>query len=140
MYTLHDVLYTFIFIISIAPTAVRDLAAIPSSPNSIYITWDHPQYPNSQLTQYIVYYRANPSVIQMSPNIQSDGFNNMGVPSPVTTTSYNLTGLDVFTNYTIHMSVMGDGVPNAPIEVEMLQRTNTSGMNTEKLCLDMHVV
>jgi len=125
----------YIFIASVAPTAIHDLAAIPSSPNSIYISWDHPLNPNSQLTQYIVYYRADPSMVQMFPGILSDGFNIMGVPSPVTTTSYNLTGLDVFTNYTIHMSVMGDGIPNAPIEVEILQRTNASGMNTGKLFL-----
>ena len=119
-----------LFIVSVAPTAVRDLEAVPSSSISIYLTWNHPEYPNSELTRYIVYYRADPSVIQMSPNIMSDGFNSMSVPSPVTTTSYNLTQLMVFTNYSIHMSVMGeDGVDNAPIEQEILQRTNTSGVD-----------
>ena len=120
----------YVFIVSVAPTAVRDLVAIPSSPTSIYITWRHPEYPNSQLNQYIVYYRADPSLIQTFPDILSDSFTNMGVPSPVTSTSYNLTGLDVFTNYTIHMSVMGNGVPNAPSEIEILQRTNTSNADS----------
>ena len=64
----------------------------------------------------------------MFPNIVSDGFSNQNVSLIVTTTSYNLTGLDVFTNYSIHMSVMGDGVPNAPIGIEILERTNTSGI------------
>jgi len=68
-------------------------------------------------------------MIQMFPDIQSDDFIKMDVSSPVTTTSYNLTGLDVFTNYSIHMSVMGDGVSIAPIEVEILERTNTSALD-----------
>ena len=130
---LRDVLSICIFIVSVAPTAVRDLEAVPSSPTSICLTWNHPEYPNSELTRYIVYYRADPSVIQMFPNISSDNFNNMSVTSSVTTTSYNLTQLMIFTNYSIHMSVMGDGVPNAPIEEEIHQRTNTSGMNAEEL-------
>jgi len=80
-------------------------------------------------------------MIQMSPNIQSVNFNNVGVPSPVTTTNYNLTGLDVFTNYSIHMSVMGDGVPIAPIEVEILQRTNTSNAeSTGELYMEMSML
>ena len=129
-------LCTYNAVISVAPTAVHNLDAFPSSPNSIFIKWDHPEYPNNQLLQYIVYYRADPSVIQMS-NITSDGFSNQSVPLPVTTRSYNLTGLDVFTNYSIHMSVMGDGVPNAPIGVEILERTNASGIGKKLLVSDI---
>ena len=55
-----------------APTVARDLEAVASSRESIYISWNHPQYPNSKLTQYIIYHRVNPSMIQMS-SISSDG-------------------------------------------------------------------
>ena len=108
-----------------APTAVRDLEAVASSSESIYISWNHPQYPNSQLTQYIIYHRANPSMIQMSPDISSDGF--VAVEVPVEMLSLNLSGLNTFTNYSIHMSVRGENVSNAPIEIEIIARTNTSG-------------
>ena len=114
------------YIVSVAPTAVRDLEAVPSSLTSIYLIWKHPEYPNSQLTQYIIYYRANPSVIQMFPGISSDDF-NVSLPLSFPMTRYYLTGLSVFTNYSIHLSVMGNSVPNAPIEHEILERTNTSG-------------
>ena len=114
------------YIVSVAPAAVRDLTAVPSSLTSIYLTWKHPEYPNSQLTQYIIYYKANPSVIQMFPSISSDDF-NVSLPPSFPMTRYYLTGLSVFTNYSIHMSVMGYGVPTAPIELEILERTNTSG-------------
>ena len=107
-----------------APTAVRDLSAVTSSPESIYISWNHPQYPNSQLTQYIIYHRANPPMIQMSPNILNDGF--MVVEVSVDMLSLNLSGLNPFTNYSIHVSVRGEGVNDAPIEIEIIARTNTS--------------
>ena len=110
-----------------APTAVRDVSTGTTSQESIYISWNHPQYPNSQLTQFIIYYRANPPIIQMSPNILNDGF--IAVPVPVDIISFNLSGLSAFTNYSIHMSVRG-GVSDAPIETELIARTNSSG----KLC------
>ena len=107
-----------------APTAVRDLDAVASSPESIYISWNHPQYPNSQLTQYIIYHSENPSRIQMSPNISNDSF--VAVEVPVDMLSVNLSGLNTFTNYSIHMSVRGEAVSDAPIEIEIIDRTNTS--------------
>jgi len=130
IYSLSHLLYmlylctTVSFHFSVAPTAVRRLMAVPLLPNSIYITWDHPLYPNSQILKYIVFYNANPSIIQMFPNIMSAGFNSLGVPS-VNTTSYNLTR-DVFTNYSIHISVKGDHVPDAPIELEIFQTATSS--------------
>ena len=108
-----------------APTAVQDLTAVASSLESIYISWNHPQYPNSQLTQYIIYHRANPPMIQLSPNISNDGF--VAVEVPVDMLSLNLSGLNTFTNYSIHMSVRGEGVSDAPIEIEIIDRTNSSG-------------
>ena len=109
----------------LAPTAVRDLIATPSSSESILIKWDHPEYPNSQLLEYIIFYQMNPSVVQQPPNISSDGFLNVTLPAD--TTYLNLTGLIAFTNYTIHITVSADGVDNAPIEDEVLSRTNTTG-------------
>ncbi|XP_065904155.1 cell adhesion molecule DSCAML1-like isoform X2 [Dysidea avara] len=109
---------------SSAPTAIRDLGAVASSSESIYISWNHPQYPNSQLTQYIIYHRANPPMIQMSPNILNDDF--MVVEVSVDMLSLNLSGLDPFTNYAIHVSVRGEGVSNAPIETEIITRTNST--------------
>ncbi|XP_065904165.1 hemicentin-1-like isoform X3 [Dysidea avara] len=110
---------------SAVPTAVHDLTAVASSTKWIYISWNHPKYPNSQLTQYLVYYRRNPPMIQMSPNISHDGF--VAVDVPTNTLSLNLSGLNTFTNYSIHMSVRGEGVSNAPIEKEIIARTNSSG-------------
>ena len=69
----------------------------------------------------------NPLFVQQSPNISSDGFANVTLPADSINLIFNLTGLSVFTNYTIHMTVSADGVENAPVEDEVLSRTNTSG-------------
>lgn len=90
------------------PTAVRNISAIPSSPESINITWDHPEYPNSQLLNYIIYYNSTPEIVGITLN-------------------HNLTNLTVFTYYTIRVTVNGQGVGNAPFDGEILQRTNASG-------------
>ena len=43
-------------------------------------------------------------------------------------TSYNSTGLKPFTNYSILVTVSGEGVDDdAPFEMEILERTNTTG-------------
>ena len=96
-----------------------------SSAESIFISWKHPAYPNSQLTQYIIYYRINSLVLQLSPNISNEDFVTVTVPGNML--SLNLTGLETFTDYSIHMSVRGEGVSDAPIETEIIARTNTSG-------------
>jgi len=103
-------------------TAVNDLSAVASSTESIFISWKHPTYPNSQLTQYIIYYRINPLE---SPNISNEDFVIDTVPANIL--SLNLTGLNCFTNYSIHMSVRGEGVSDAPMEMEIIARTITSG-------------
>jgi len=61
----------------------------------------------------------------MSPNISNNGFVIVEIPANLL--SLNLSGLNTFTNYSIHMSVRGEGVSDAPIEVEIIDRTNTSG-------------
>jgi len=90
---------------------------------SIYITWDHPEYPNSQLLNYTFYYNENPAMLQSGSEISTDGFENVTLEI---VTSYNLTGLPPFTNYTILTTVAGRDVGNAPFAIELLQRTNTT--------------
>lgn len=85
----------------------------------------------------------NPPVVQQPPNISSDGFFNVTLPADSTELAFNLTGLNVFTNYTVHMTVSADGVDNAPIEDEILSRTNTSRENLYMLitqCLSVFIV
>ena len=109
------------------PTIVRNIGAVPSSPESIYISWDHPEYPNSQLTSYTIFYRETLGMRQARQsdrNISSDGFQNRTVGIAL---DYNLTGLGPFTNYVILLTVSGMNVNNAPFDTEVPQRTNTSG-------------
>ena len=97
-----------------------------STSESIYIAWDHPEYPNSQLLNYNFYYNDNPAMLQSgSEKISTNGFEEMTLEI---VTSYNLTGLSSFTNYTILITVTGRNVSDdAPFEVEILHRTNSSG-------------
>ena len=102
------------------PTAVRNIKVMMTTPESIYLTWDHPQYPNSQLLNYIVY-NSTSGMMQSSRNISTDGLEDEE------SASYNLTGLAPFTNYTILVTVSGRDVGNAPFDMEILQRTNATG-------------
>ena len=106
------------------PTAVRDIKVVMSTPVSIFISWDHPKYPNSQLLDYIIYYNDNPEMLQSSDSISTDDFENETVGI---VTRYNLTGLAPLTNYTILLTVSGRDVGNAPFVMEILQRTNATG-------------
>ena len=69
----------------------------------------------------------DPLVVQQPPRISSDGFSNVTSPADSTSLTFNLTGLSVFTNYSIHMTVSADDEENAPIEVEIFTRTNSTG-------------
>ena len=111
-------MYSYIFTV---PTAVRETKAVPSSPESIFITWDHPEYPNSQLMDYIIFY----SELSQSNRKRATNVFNRTVG---TVTSHNLTGLDPFTNYGISLTVRAmDVAGEAPIEGdEIEQRTNTT--------------
>ena len=88
---------------------------------SIFISWDHPEYPNSQLLNYIIYYIITPEVQQSS--IPTEDFENRTVG---TVTGYNLTELKSFTSYTIRITVSGRDVGNAPY-MEIVQKTNANG-------------
>ena len=70
----------------------------------------------------------DPLIVQQHPNISSDGFSNVTSPADSTNLTFNLTGLNAFTNYSIHMTVSADGEEDAPIEAEVLIRTNAIGM------------
>ena len=106
------------------PTSVRDIKVVMSTPASIFISWNHPEYPNSQLLDYIVYYDVKPEMLQPDETTSIDGFENETIGI---VTNYNLTGLATLTNYTILITVSGRDVDNAPFVKELLQRTNTSG-------------
>ena len=110
------------------PTAVRNLRPkfTEFTHESIFICWDHPEYPNSQLMNYIIY--INQTSDRQSMPLSSDGYERMEVGI---VTSYNVTTLDPFTNYSILVTVSGEVVDNAPFEMEILERTNTTG----ELCL-----
>ena len=70
------------------------------------------------------------STIQQPPNISNDDFLNVTLPANVDNVNFNLTGLTTFTNYTIHMTVSGDVMGNAPIENEVLARTSPTSEHT----------
>ena len=70
----------------------------------------------------------DPLIVRQPPNISSDGFSNVTSPADSISLTFNLTGLNAFTNYSIHMTVSADGEgEDAPIELEILSRTNTTG-------------
>jgi len=106
----------------IAPSAVRHLSAAVTSHDSLFISWKHPKYPNGQLITYIIYYKASQRVIR---SLSTDGFASVVVPADAL--NLTLTGLMPYTNYTIRMSASGKSVNDAPIEEEVIVRTNTSG-------------
>ena len=111
------------------PTAVRDLRPklIQFTHESIYICWNHSEYPNSQVTNYIIYIDQRSE--HQSIYLSSDGYERMevGIVTSYNLTSYNMTKLKSFTNYSILVTVSSEGVDDAPFKIEILERTNTTG-------------
>ena len=109
----------------IVPTAVRNLRFKPSefTPESLYICWDRPEFPNGLLLTYLIYY-AERDVLQSVENLSITGYTEIDTMG--TNTSYNLTGLTPFTNYSILVTLRGS-VGDAPFEKEILGRTNATG-------------
>ena len=103
------------------PIALRNVEVVMTTTESIFISWDHPEYPNSQLLNYIIYYIITPEMQQSS--IPTEDFENRTVGI---VTGYNLTELKSFTSYTIRITVSGRDVGNAPY-VEIVQRTYAIG-------------
>ena len=111
----------------VAPTAVRNIRTKPANftHESIFICWDHPEYPNSQLSTYVVYSNER-NTKQSDETLSIDGYRVDILMN--TMTYYNLTGLDAFTNYSILVTARSEDVEDdAPLEVEILSRTNTTG-------------
>ena len=110
----------------VAPTAVRNIRTKPAgfTRESIFICWDHPEYPNSQLSTYIVYSNKQDTK-QSTENLSIDGYKEDILMS--TMASYNLTGLKAFTYYSILVTARSEGGEHAPLKVEILNRTNATG-------------
>ena len=82
-------------LLSLAPTAVRELNAFPSSPESIFITWDHPEYPNSQLLEYFIFYQMDSLTVQQTPKISSDEFLSVTSPADSANLTFNSKRLSI---------------------------------------------
>jgi len=110
------------------PTAVTSLMAVATSNQSIRVTWELPVYPNGPIMHYNLYYRASDTV-QQPPNIRSDSYTEILVMN----TDIEITGLEPFTNYTIHIQAIGQGNLLGSIDEEILQRTNST---TQMITMD----
>ena len=119
----YSVIMQCVFLV---PTAVRDVTPDGDkfTPESIFISWDHPEYPNSQLINYTLYFTKS-EIRQPFDNISSDGYNRLEKLGIIK--SYNLTGLIPYINYSILVTVSGMGVSDAPFDVEILNRTDPTG-------------
>ena len=95
--------------------------AVATSNQSIRVTWDLPVYPNGPIMHYNLYYRASDTV-QQPPNIRSDSYTEIVVMN----TDIEITGLEPFTNYTVHIQAIGQGNLLGSIDEEILRRTNST--------------
>ena len=102
---------------------VTNLALVASSPESIMVTWDLPEYPNGPLTGYRVYYRRS-NVTTDPPPTDRSGYESATIGSE-TVTQYNISGLIPFTNYSIFVEALGTNIDGLASN-EMLQRTNAT--------------
>lgn len=95
--------------------------------------WSRPTFPNGPITYYKVYYREG-STTQIQP-ISDTNFNSVSTSN--TATSINVTGLNPYTNYTIHVRAIASAETLKNIEqfaedfigaadVEIVQRTNST--------------
>ena len=80
---------------------VTTLKAVASSSESINVMWDLPEYPNGPLSEYRIYYQRSDMIIA-PPESTAD---RKTVPFP--TQAINITGLEVFTNYSIFIEAIG---------------------------------
>ena len=76
--------------------------AYASSPTSIMVQWSPPTYPNGPITNYRVLYKEGDT--PQTQQISNTGFNLMTVKSD--RTLLNITRLDPYTNYTIHVQAV----------------------------------
>ena len=105
------------------PTAVTNLMAVATSSQSIQVSWDLPLYPNGRILFYDLFYRVS-DIPQHPPNIIRDSsYTKMMV---MNATNYEITGLTPYTNYTIHVRAIGRDDLAGDVDVEILQRTNST--------------
>ena len=97
--------------------------AVATSNQSIRVSWDLPLYPNGPILYYDLFYRASDTP-QQPPNIMSDSsYTERMVMDAI---NYEITGLTPYTNYTIHVRAIGESNLRGDVDVEILQRTNST--------------
>ncbi len=101
------------------PTSVLNLVGTTTSHQSFRVNWDVPQFPNSEIINYIIYYTIA-SAIQDFP-INDSGYTFV---NQITDTTYDVTNLDPFTNYTVHVRAIGNPNLQGSVMEEILVRTN----------------
>ncbi|XP_064385915.1 uncharacterized protein LOC135334596 isoform X5 [Halichondria panicea] len=104
---------------SIEPTSVLNLVGTTTSHQSFLVNWDVPQFPNSEIINYIIYYTIA-SAIQNFP-INDSGYTFV---NQITDTTYDVMNLDPFTNYTVHVRAIGNPNLQGSVVEEILVRTN----------------
>ena len=97
--------------------------AVATSNQSIRVSWDLPLYPNGPILYYDLFYRASDTP-QQPPNIMSDS--SYTERMVMNATNYEITGLTPYTNYTVHVRAIGQDNLRGDVDVEILQRTNST--------------
>ena len=105
-----------------------NLRAVPSSSESVKMMWDLPQYPNGPLSEYRIYYQRSNELTD-PPGSSAAGYNIRTVEFP--TQTINITGLEVFTNYSIFVAAIGIMNLVGDMGTGILQRTNASATDIE---------
>ena len=102
---------------------MTNVTAVATSNQSIRVSWDLPLYPNGRILHYDLFYRASDTP-QQPPNIIHDSsYTKMAI---MNATNIEITGLRPYTNYTIHVCAIGEGGLLGAIDIEVLQRTNST--------------
>ena len=102
---------------------MTNLMAVATSNQSIRVSWDLPLYPNGPILYYNLFYRASDTP-QQPPNIMSDS--SYTERMVMNATNYEITGLTPYTNYSIHVRAIGENNLGGDVDVEILQRTNST--------------
>ena len=90
-----------------APSAPLNVAASNTSSTSVRVTWDRPDTPRGIIRNYTVSYRQTDSSVSMSSSTGDES------------REIELTGLDIYTNYTITVTAetVSPGDPSDPVTV-----------------------
>ena len=83
--------------LSVAPSEPNDVTAVATSSTSVTVTWTEPSMPNGLIRRYIITYYRTDSGLTDSQEVN--------ITSNDTTTAV-LSGLDIFTNYTIFVEAV----------------------------------